>query len=282
MSASNKSDVPQLALHFFRGRDERTELDRRIVTYPWSLTQPFYLKSGPTGMATVIPQSSSGGLYRGDVQRQCISVDTSAAVHLASQGATLAHAVCKGKSSQSKWDLTVADGGWLEVLNDPLVLGSDSDVQLKWSIKVGPIGTCLLIDSWTWLNQDDKPLFNNFNSEIIVQRPKRNILALERAMVSRRDVERLQDVFTSNIRGFVNGLLFCPKIDPSLTILFQTSLNEIKNCWIGVSTLPGEVGIVIRAACGSAGVIAHVSETIWDVFRRWRLGSKPEPRRRSL
>ena len=278
----NKSDAPQMSLHFFRGRDERTEMNRNIVTYPWSLTQQFHLEGGPFGMATVIPQSSSGGLYRGDVQRQCISVETGAAVHLTSQGATLAHAVREGKCSQSKWDLTVADMAWLEVLNDPLVLGSDANVQQFWSIEVGPNGTCLLIDSWTWLNQDDKPLFNNFNSEIVVQRSKGNILALERAVVNRKDVERLQDVFASNIRGFVNGLLFCPEIDSSFTAHLENNLNKINDCWIGVSALPSEVGILVRAICGSPGLIAVVSETIWNVFRQWRLGSKPEARRRGL
>ncbi|SVB80552.1 uncharacterized protein METZ01_LOCUS233406, partial [marine metagenome] len=61
------SDASQLSLRFCRSRHERTELTQRSVTYPWSLTQPFYLEDGPPGMATVIPQSLSGGLFRGDI-----------------------------------------------------------------------------------------------------------------------------------------------------------------------------------------------------------------------
>jgi hypothetical protein len=108
------------------------------------------------------------------------------------------------------------------------------------------------------------------------------LLALERAAVGRRDLERLQAAFASPIQGFVSGLLLCPGIDAALTAQLGERLDEIENCWVGVSTLPGEAGLAVRAACVSAGAMAPVSETIWKVFRQWRLGREPAPRRRGL
>jgi urease accessory protein len=233
-------------------------------------------------MATVIPQSASGGLFRDDVLRQCIRVGAGAAVHLASQGATLAHARRGGDGALSEWRLRVDDEGWLEVLNEPLVLGPDAAVRQRWSIQIAPAGTCLLIDSWTWLHHDGAPLFDCFNSEIEICRSDGSLLALERAAIGRRDLERLQAASASPIQGFVSGMLLCPGIDASLTARLGERLDEIENCWVGVSTLPGAAGLAVRAACATAGAIAPVSETIWQVFRQWRLGREPAPRRRGL
>ena len=68
----------------------------------------------------------------------------------------------------------------------------------------------------------------------------------------------------------------------NIQTIFENKLNEINDCWIGVSMLPSETGILVRATCGSAGVIVDVAETIWNAFRQWRLGSNPEARRRGL
>ena len=276
------SDTSQLSLRFCRGRHERTELTQRNVAYPWSLTQPFHLEDGPPGMATVIPQSLSGGLFRGDILLQSRSVEADAAVHLASQGATLAHAKRGGQGAISEWRLQVDDGGWLEVINDPLVLGSDAAVRQCWSLQIAPTGTCLLIDAWTWLGHDGAPLFDCFDNIIEICRPQGNVLASEHAVVGNGEVERLQAAFASPIQGFVNGLLLCPGIDASLSNSLGQQLDGIENCWVGVSTLPGEVGLVVRAACISATAMTPVSDTIWKVFRQWRLGCEPAPRRRNL
>ncbi|MDA1101832.1 MAG: urease accessory protein UreD [Proteobacteria bacterium] len=282
MSAPATGDLPQLSLCFSRGRGGRTELTARRVAYPWSLTQPFHLEDGPSGMATVIPQSASGGLFSDDVVRQCIIVKASAAVHLASQGATLAHARRAGDGARSEWRLQVDDGGWLEVLNDPLVLGPDAAVRQHWSLQVAPGGTCLLIDAWTWLRNGAAPAFECLQSEIHIRRPDGKSLALERATVRAGDIERLQSAFAAPVRGFVNGLLLCPGIDHSLTALLSQRLDEIEHGWVGISTLPNEAGIAVRAACLSNGAMAPVSETIWQVFRQWRLGREPARRRRGL
>jgi len=275
-------DLPQLSLGLSRGRGGRTELTERRVAYPWSLTQPFHLEDGPPGMATVIPQSSSGGLFSGDVLRQCINVKAGAAVHLASQGATLAHARRKGDGARSEWRLQIDDGGWLEVLNDPLVLGPDAAVRQHWSLRVAPGSTCLLIDAWTWLQNGEAPAFDCLHNEIQIHRPDGKSLALERATVHAGDLQRLQSAFASPLQGFVSGLLFCPGIDNALTALLSERLDKIENSWVGVSPLPDEAGIAVRAACISNSALAPVSETIWQVFRQWRLGREPARRRRGL
>ena len=101
-------------------------------------------------------------------------------------------------------------------------------------------------------------------------------------MVGSGEVERLQAAFASPIQGFVNGLLLCPGIDTSLSNSLGQQLDGIENCWVGVSTLPGEVGLVVRAVCISAAAMTPVSDTIWKVFRQWRLGCEPAPRRLNL
>ncbi len=282
MRALAAGDLPQLSLGFSRGRGGRTELTERRVAYPWSLTQPFHLEDGPSGMATVIPQSSSGGLFSGDVLRQGIIVRDGAAVHLTSQGATLAHARRKGDGTRSEWRLQVDEGGWLEVLNDPLVLGPDAAVRQHWSLQVAPDSTCLLIDAWTWLHDGEAPAFDCLHNEIHIRRPDGKSLALERATVHAGDIERLQLAFASPLQGFVSGLLICPGIDTTLTALLSDRLDKIENSWVGVSTLPDKAGVVVRAACISNSAMAPVSETIWQVFRQWRLGHEPAQRRRGL
>ena len=282
MTAKTKSNSPQLAFEFCLNTTGCTELINRYVSYPWSFTQPFYLGDGPTGMATVIPQSVSGGLFRGDDLFQSVVVGTQASVQLASQGATLVNNKRQGTGAFSKWNLVVKDGGWLEVLNDPVILGTGAALHQNWSIEVAPSSTLLLIDAWTYRSESGSPAFLSLSNELSISRPGGQLLGVERTFATCDALLEQQDAFGFRAEAFVNGLILTSLEEDTLSIHFLEQLTRADGCWVGLSRIPNGGGVAIRAACASASVIAPFSELMWQTFRRLLLGVEPDRRRRGL
>jgi urease accessory protein len=71
-------------------------------------------------MAFVLLANPTGGLLQNDEQRISIAVGPGAKAHATTQSATKVYSMPRGSASQ--WlDLTVADGGYLEYLPDPVI-----------------------------------------------------------------------------------------------------------------------------------------------------------------
>ena len=271
-----------MSLQFARTRLGRTELSHRRVSYPWSLTQPFYLDSHPAGTATVMPQSSSGGLFQGDRLHQDIRVSEGAAARMEMQGATLAYARRVGNGSYSSWTISVDDQALFEFLGDPLVLTAGSSVAQDWTLHVAPTASLFFFDSWTWLQNQDLPDFNDFSNRLRIFRPNGELLALENTCVNAVRLARLQAMTAMPVRAFATALIILnPSLSPAASPIDRVSetISSLTGCWAGASTLPHDAGVVVRGVCRSASALSSLSETLWTLFRSY-LTNAPPPRRR--
>lgn len=106
--------VRELDLRFAASSTGRTELMECRVSYPWSVTQPFYEDPSCPGLAAVVPQSCNGGLYADDRLRQRIQVNDGGAVMLSTQGATRVHRQRTGAPARSDWELCAGPSSRLE------------------------------------------------------------------------------------------------------------------------------------------------------------------------
>ncbi len=264
--------MSQFDLAFAPGADGRTGLSRRRLSYPWAMTQPFHMDAVPAGMATVVPQSAAGGLFAGDRLSQQVEVAAGAAAHVTTQGATVVHAGRGGRHAENAWHLSVADDGWLEVLNDPLVLFADAD--LRHQVMIDAEGTCVYADGVGW---HPEPAFRRYAAEIEMRRGGR-LLAIERLDIGAADVIREQAASTTPIGGL--GLMLFLNVDTER--LAGPLRDAAADAWAGIGTLPNDAGLAVRLVTETLGALPPLQQQVWQVFREVTTGMAPESRRKGL
>ncbi|MEQ9638776.1 MAG: urease accessory protein UreD [Alphaproteobacteria bacterium] len=264
--------MTQLDLAFAPAADGRTDLARRRLSYPWALTQPFYLDRVPAGMATVIPQSSAGGLFAGDRLVQAIEVCAGAAAHVTTQGATVVHAGNNGHHAESVWRLTVAAGGCLEVLGDPLVLFPDADLRQR--IEIEAAGECVYADGIGW---HPEAAFRRYAATIEIRRAGK-LLALDRVDIAADDVIREQAATSRAIGGM--GLMLFLNVDAKR--LVGPLRDAAGDAWTGIGTLPNDAGLVARSIVARLGDVMPLHQRLWRAYRETTTGIAPADRRRGI
>ena len=111
-----------MRLRAARDPSGRTFLSRKFATYPFFCAAPFYLDRAPPGMVTLILQSMSGGLYEHDRLAVSIEAEPGAALHVTTQGATVAHGMPHGGEASQIVRIQPRGGSFVEHLPDPLIL----------------------------------------------------------------------------------------------------------------------------------------------------------------
>ena len=262
----------QLDLGFARAADGRTGLVRRHVAYPWALTRPFHLDDAPAGMATVVPQAASGGLYADDRLVQSVAVAAGAAAHVTSQGATVVNAGRDGRHAENEWRLSVAAGGWLEVINDPLVLFPDAD--LRHHVEIDAAGTGVYADSIGW---HPEPAFRRYSAQVAVRRDGR-LLALERLDIGSADIVRESAATSAPLGGYGLMLFLNVETEPLLATLIEAA----GDAWVGIGTLPNGAGLAARLVAPTLGALPPLQQRLWRAFREVTTGQTPASRRKGL
>ncbi len=275
----------QLDLTFGRSRRQRTELTQQRVAYPWSLTQPFYDTGDRAGIASVIPQSSSGGLFAGQRLRQHVRLGDNAAAMISTQGATLVHRCPDDMTVRSTWLLDIDDGARLECLNDPLVLGPQASLDQVWDVTVASSARLLLIDGWTWLaGQPDNP-FLRFCSTLFLRSPSGKVKAFERSEVTPAMLQRMQATAPRLIKAFGTAIISTAgdsAREDALRAQLRDALAPIQTSWTGVTPLPNGMGTVIKLVATSPSQLAPWSSSLWRTLRAFDSLAAPTSRRRGL
>lgn len=129
------------------------------MRYPYVLLRPFWFDDAPAGMATVLLQSASGGLYAGESLGQRVALEPGAAVHLTTQAACVVHARAGGRPARQRASLEVGAGSHLEYLPEPLVLFPDAALEQDVTVDLAADGTLIYADGWLQhaLPADDRP-----------------------------------------------------------------------------------------------------------------------------
>jgi len=268
------ADDPQLDLAFGRGADGRTRLTRRRVRYPWALTRPFWLAEDPAGMATVIPQSSTGVLLAGDRVGQRLAVAAGAAAHVTSQGAQAVHAG-SGEAALT-WSLVAEAGAVLEVVTDPLVLFPGARVNQRVEVAVADDARLLLAEGIAWRPRTADPPFASFETRLTARRPDGRLLCREVARCRGEDADGLGGaglaavgqvwIFSSPHRALADAL--------------ARLVEDAEGACCGWSALPNAAGYILRIAAPTAGNLPRLQRAAWVGLRTALYGGPPPDRRR--
>lgn len=134
------------SLHFAQGGG-RTFLQHQRVPYPFHITRPHALDPERPDLATLILQSASGGLYRGDRLMIDLSAGPRATAHVASQAATVVHrAQQPGIALEQR--LTLGAEALLAVTTDPYVLFPDTVLRVRNDVTLDRSATAVLAEGF--------------------------------------------------------------------------------------------------------------------------------------
>src|SRR5262249_21379459 len=181
---------PQVALRFARDASGRTFLARKFTTYPFFCAAPFHLDRVPRGMLTAILQSSSGGHYEAEHLALSFDVEEGAEAHIATQGATVVHAMPHGGEARHKVRLHAAAGSLVEYLPDPLILLPTASVLSRVEVVAEPGSTVIIGDAFLTHDPTGRGRrFRRLASELSLRRSGVTPFALERFDVTGDAVE---------------------------------------------------------------------------------------------
>ena len=242
----------QLVLDFARAPSGRTFLKSQYVAFPFHLTRPFDDGDG----LFVILQSLGAGLLQGDRFAAGITAGEGTTVTIRTQGATIAHAMPADDALQHI-RLDAHPGSRLVWQPRPLVLFSGARVRTSLEVVVHDGADVMWCDAF--LSHDaggtGKP-FTSLQSETVLRTADGNLLVLDRVRTSGKDLA-CAGVAVHGTIGLVGGSAAAPDLADALS-----EAVTLSGAYAGVSTLPGECGLLVRILADDGAMLARAVDDV--------------------
>lgn len=259
----------------------RSFLARQFMPYPFHITRPFRLDGDPNGMATLYLQSSSGGVYSGDVLDLHLCMGPGSAIHLTTQASTIVHAARKEVGAETRMTIDLAEGAFCEWLPDPIILMAGARLSARTKVRMQAGARLILADSFlSHAPWDAGGHFDRYTSELSVHR------AHDRTVL----VERMELSGTSYRGGAAamagwrcHGLLLAlsaPADTPALDVVRARIAAEAPLALAGVSALRDGCGWTARMLAPEAVSLRKALFAAWYGARLAMAGVLPSSRRK--
>ncbi|HKW92496.1 MAG TPA: urease accessory protein UreD [Methylomirabilota bacterium] len=272
-----------MALRFARDASGRTFLARKFTTYPFFCAAPFHLDRVPRGMLTAILQSSSGGLYEGDRLALSIDVEEGAEAHVATQGATVAHAMPHGDEARHEVRIHAAAGSFVEYLPDPLILLPTASVRSRVEV-VAEVGSTVIIGD-AFLTHDPAGQgrrFRRLAGELALRRPGATPFAIERFDVTGDAVESAWRRLVPRPCTAQGSLwVSAPVSADELAATLNLALDHVPGLYAGACILPSGRGAMARLLAADAVALGNGFRAAWRATRCALAGVAPPSRLQS-
>jgi urease accessory protein len=272
---------PQLVLHFACDLARRTFLARQFVTYPFFLTQPFYLDDTLPGMPSLILQSVSGGLYQEEQLAMAVTADVGAQAHCTTQSATVVHSMTAQQHASQVVTISAAEGSFIEYLPGAMILFPHANLRTTLDIILDPNATVIVGDAF--LVHDPAAQgqrFGSLMSETSVRRPDGRLLCRDRLRMT-------GDEWTLAAPGVLHyfqaqGTVWVLSSSSTRELLegLRVALNGVSGLYAGASTLPNQAGVWARFLASDALVLNRGVQAAWSAVRRVLTGRGVEGRRK--
>lgn len=271
----------QLALHFACDPAGGTFLARQFVTYPFFLTQPFYLDETPPGMPSLILQSVSGGLYQDERLAVAVTADVGAQVHCTTQSATVVHSMAEQRHASQVVTISAAESALVEYLPGPMILFPHANLRTTLDIVIDPSATVIVGDAFLIHDPAGQgQRFGSLGGETSVRRPDGRLLCRDRLRMT-------GDEQTFEAPGVLHhfqaqGTFWVLSSSSTRELLeeLRAALHGVSGLYAGVSTLPNQAGVWARFLASDALVLNRGFSAAWSAVRRVLTGKGIEERRR--
>ena len=245
---------PQLALAFARAPSGETFLKHQYASFPFHITRPFAVD----GETLLIVQSIGAGLVEGDRFVTDIVAGEGTAVRIETQGATVAHAM-RGKDARQEVRLEAHPGSRLVWQPRPLVLFPGARVASTLEIVLHPGAEAAWYDAF--IPHDDGgqgKRFGCLDSETVVREAGGRILAIDRFRITGDALDEAGTTGGLPVHGTFGRIgggsgELAQSIAPRL---------EVPGAYAGVSSLPGEAGILVRVLARDGEALERVRRIV--------------------
>ena len=260
---------------------DRTFIDRQFSRYPFHICRPLYVDDHPRGMATVYVQSCAGGIFSGDQLRVRVCAQPHSQVHLTSQASTVIHRMT-GSNAVLDTSVQLGEGALVEYLPDPVILFPEADLTSRFSLQLNERSVAIFSDSFLMYDPYHQgKYFSNFTNETSVYNADNELLCRDRTSVSGLEVaeQNIGIIGTKTAVGTFYYLHSGQDVDRMHEKL-SDSIEDVSTAYVGVSTLPSEVGIWARIIASEVADLRHVMEYLWHAAREDATGHRPSKRKK--
>ncbi|MBE30602.1 MAG: hypothetical protein CL401_05085 [Acidiferrobacteraceae bacterium] len=280
MEPATEHSRPHLDLSLGVHRD-RTFIDRQFSRYPFHICRPLYVDDHPPGMATVYVQSCAGGIFSGDQLRIRVHAQAHSQVHLTSQASTVIHRMTES-SAVLDTSVQMEEGALLEYLPDPLILFPEADLTSRFTLQLNERSVAIFSDSFLMYDPYHQgKYFSNFTNETSVYNSNNELLCRDRTSVSGLEIAQ-HNTGIIGTKAAV-GTFYYLHSGQDLDRMHETlndSIQDASTAYVGVSTLPSEVGIWARIIASEVADLRQVMEYLWFAAREDATGHRPLKRKK--
>lgn len=262
----------------FNRHGDVTRIGNQFVSYPFHFTRPFALDGDIPALLTAYQQSSSGGLYRGDVLRTRLTIGAQAAAHVTTQAASVVHD-CQGRAATQEALIDVGPDAFIAYTPDPLVLFPGASIDTHIAVDMHRDAVVLLQDAFAWHDPSEKGRrFDRIESGVNVHTPDGRLLVRERFSITG---DGLATAFSGsrNWQTVSNFLLLGPEDRLPDREHLRREL-ETEDALAGISALPASMGWCVRCLSTNARAAHRVASTLFRSAVMARFGTPPAPRRK--
>jgi len=280
MEPATEHSKPHLDLSLGVHRD-RTFIDRQFSRYPFHICRPLYVDDHPRGMATVYVQSCAGGIFSGDQLRVRVCAQPHSQVHLTSQASTVIHRMT-GSNAVLDTSVQMGEGALVEYLPDPVILFPEADLTSRFSLQLNERSVAIFSDSFLMYDPYHQgKYFSNFTNETSVYNADNELLCRDRTSVSGLEVAEQNTgiIGTKTAVGTFYYLHSGQDVDRMHEKL-SDSIEDVSTAYVGVSTLPSEVGIWARIIASEVADLRRAMDYLWHAAREDATGHRPSKRKK--
>lgn len=259
----------------FALRGGRTVLDRRLFTYPYTVTRPYYRDTAPAGMASVILQTVSGSLNAGDRIRQRLATGPSASAHVTAPGATVVNGALSRAESAERLEIVAEEASLLEYMPDLRILFPHAMLNQSARIVLGAGATVVFADGIVAHDPSGQSLpFGAYRSETRIEDEAGRLLAMDCVRVPGTSA-----AFAGRSRFAAYGTLYvatrrAPEAMAGLIDAVAQSIEAAK-AYGAVSALPNGCGLSVRFAAPDGRGLRHGLAAAWCTVRMHLFGAVP-------
>jgi urease accessory protein len=237
-----------------------TRLVSRRVSYPFSVANVFRLDPALRGMATVILQSASGGLFEGENLSLSITAEPGALARFTTPSAAVVHGMHGGGMACQDVTLKADADSWLEYLPKPLILFPGSRLRQRITIKAEAGASVLACDGFFMHTPCGvEGNFDLLDTATEIYRAGIGIVARERMRVTGDTIAKGLPGLSGDFRAFGWIALIGGPEEAGTAIL-----DAVAGCgeavYAGASRLPGDCGVMVRIAARDGGALVSALE----------------------
>ncbi len=252
----------------FGKNDRGTEVVHHYQKSPLQIMRPLYYDPLRPDMPYTYLMSTGGGVLQGDRLRTDLTFGPGTSAHVTTSANTKVYRM-EHDYAVAQTTLDVGAGAYAEYLPDPLIPFADSRLYQRTRVTLDESATLVAGETVFAgrLARDERHRYSVFASDFEVRRPDGRIVALDRVRLVPED-GRTGGLAVLGDRDVLSMLYVLTPLAPAqqLADLLHSVLAERfeDDLFVGVSVLPGDVGVWVRMVGDDTEAVAHANTVAWQ------------------